>query len=236
MKIFFQNLAAELKDPLKIIEAIKSRLPDNIPLGFRLILDEMTHNGISFQDAIEFAGKLQQHGIAYLSATVGTYQSVFNPDVAKRLARPGYLAGMTKTLREHVNIPVIISGRIVSPKLAERILQNEEADLIGLGRPLLADPEWVKKAKKNEKINACKNCNTCFKNIVLGQSVICERWPKVMQDRVKLETWFTSRNAYRTLIILSSLHDLKIRQFNFFTLIILKDSCDFIAAFWLKII
>lgn len=199
---------------LKIIDDIKSRLSDNIPVGFRLILDEMIHNGISFQDSIKFAEKLQQHGIAYLSATVGTYQSVFNPDVVKQLSKPAYLANMTKTLKAHVDIPVIISGRIVSPKLAEKILRNEEADLIGLGRPLLADPEWVKKAQNNEGIIGCKNCNTCFRNVVLGESLICEQWPKVIQDRIKLETRFISRNAYRTLIILSSLHDLKIARYH----------------------
>jgi 2,4-dienoyl-CoA reductase-like NADH-dependent reductase (Old Yellow Enzyme family) len=201
---------ARMRFPLKIIDEIKSRLPDSVPVGFRLILDEKTANGISLQEAIEFAQKLEQHGAAYLSATIGTYQSMFIPDVAKQLSKHGYLTSLTKPLCEHVNLPVIISGRIVSPKLAEKILYNKEADLIGLGRPLLADPEWLHKAERNERIIRCNNCNTCFKNVALGESVICDRWPKVVQDRIKLETRFTSRNSYRTLIVLSSISDLEI--------------------------
>ena len=203
---------ARMLFPLKIIDEIKSRLPDSVPVGFRLIMDEKIENGISPGEAMKFAEKLEHHGIAYLSATVGTYQSMFLPDVAKQLAKPGYLASLTKALRQRVNVPVIISGRIVSPSLAEKILQKEEADLIGLGRPLLADVDWIRKARDKEKIVGCRNCNTCFKNLVLGESVVCDRWPKVVQDRIKLETRFTSRHGYRTLIVLSSISDLEIAR------------------------
>lgn len=203
---------ARMHFALSILDEIKNRIPENISIGFRLILDEKIKNGISVNEAIKFAKKLEEHGAAYLSATVGTYQSMFIPDVAKQLARPGYLAKLTKQLKQHVNIPVIISGRMVSPKLAEKTLQNKEADLIGLGRPLLADSEWIKKAETNERIVGCKNCNTCFQHVALGESVICDRWPKVFQDRVKLETRFTSRHGYRTLIVLSSISDLEIAK------------------------
>lgn len=203
------SLNSRMRFPLKIVVELKNRLPENVPVGFRLILDEIIENGISTDEAIAFARKLEQKGIAYLSATMGTYQSMFMQNVKKRLARPGYLAEFTKTLKKHATLPVIISGRIVSPMLAEKILRNEEADLIGLGRPLLADQDWIKKAGNNEKIIGCRNCNTCFKNVALGESVICDRWPKVVQDRIKLETRFSSRHGYRTLIVLSSLSDLE---------------------------
>jgi len=206
------NTENRMRFPLKIIDEIKKRIPDSVPVGFRLILDGKIKNGISTHDATRFAERLEHHGIAYLSATVGTYQSMFIPDVAKQLAKPGYMANLTKALRQRVNIPVIISGRIVSPILAEKILQKKEADLIGLGRPLLADANWIRKAKSNEKIVGCRNCNTCFRNVVLGESVICDRWPKVVQDRIKLEARFTSRHGYRALIVLSSISDLEIAR------------------------
>lgn len=198
--------------PLKIIDRIKTRLPANIPIGFRLLLDEISRNGISIFEAIKLAQRLQEKGIAYLSATIGTYQSIFNPEVAKQLTRPGYLVDLCKELKQHVDVPVIISGRIVSPKLAEKILQNKQADFIGLGRPLLADIDWIKKAQTGGKIIGCKNCNTCFQSVVLGGSVVCERWPKVLRDRIHLETRFTSRHSYRTLIVLSSSADLQVTR------------------------
>ncbi len=203
---------ARMRYPLNILEEMRARIPENVPVGFRLILDEKTEDGISTDQAIEFAKRLEHYGAAYLSATVGAYQTMFIPNVVKQLAKPGYLSKLTKQLKKHVTIPVIISGRMVAPKLAEKTLQNQEADLIGLGRPLLADPEWITKAQEKGKIIACKNCNTCFQNVALGESVICDRWPKVVQDRIKLETHFTSRHGYRTLIVLTSIADFTIAR------------------------
>lgn len=201
---------------ISVVDKIRNRIPESVPVGFRLILDEKTKDGILTVEALEFAKKLEHYGVDYLSATVGTYQSMFIPEVAKQLTKPGYLAKSTKRLKENVNIPIIISGRMVSPKLAEKTLQNGEADLIGLGRPLLADPQWINKAKTNARIVGCKNCNTCFQNVALGKSVICDRWPKVVQDRIKLETRFTSRHGYRTLIVLSSANDFEIARKHIF--------------------
>ena len=137
------SFEARMRFPLKIVDEIQRHLPDTVPIGFRLILDAKIEKGITAAEALHFATKLEKHGVAYLSATAGTYQSMFNPDVAKEFARPGYLASLTGRLRAHVNVPVIISGRIVSPKLSEQTLQKGEADLIGLWRPLLADPDWI---------------------------------------------------------------------------------------------
>jgi 2,4-dienoyl-CoA reductase (NADPH2) len=206
------SLKARMRFPLRIVAELKSRLPESVPVGFRLIMDEIIENGISPDEAIVFARNLTHRGVAYLSATMGTYQSMFMGSVMKQLARPGYLVDLTKTLKQHVTVPVIISGRIVSPILAEKILKKEAADIIGLGRPLLADKDWIKKTGHNGKIIGCKNCNTCFKNVALGESLICDRWPKVVQDRIKLETRFYSRHGYRTLIVLSSSVDLEIAR------------------------
>ncbi|MCG8636331.1 MAG: NADH:flavin oxidoreductase [Desulfobacterales bacterium] len=203
---------ARMSYAVSILKEIKAHIPERIPVGFRLILDEMAPKGICIDEAVVFAKKLEEHGAAYLSATVATYQSMFLPDVAKQLKRPGCLSGATRHLKENVNIPVIISNRIVSPKLAEKILQNKEADLIGLGRPLLADPDWIRKAVIGGKITGCKNCNTCFRHVALGQSVICTRWPKAVRDRIQMETRFTSRHGYRTLILLSSVSDFQVNR------------------------
>jgi len=199
---------------LEIIREIKARVPAHIPLGFRLILDEISENGITRDQALDLAQALESAGIDYLSATIGTYQTMFLPEVAKQLARPGYLTDLTRDLKARVSVPVVISGRIISPALAEKILKQGAADLIGLGRPLLADSRWIAKARRRERIVGCKNCHTCFREVALGQSILCERWPRAVQDRIRLENSFTSRNGYRTLIVISSLSDLETVKFH----------------------
>ena len=201
------SLTDRMKFPIHLIREMKNRLPQRMPVGFRLILDELAQGGTTREEAVAFAVQLEKEGVDYLSVTIGTYQTMFLPEIAKQLSRPGYLTSLTRNLKKHVHIPVITSGRILSPALAEKILNKNEADLIGLGRPLIADSKWIKKAKNNKKIKGCKNCNTCFREVALGQSIICERWPKVVQDRIRLENRFASRNGYRTLIVLASTSD-----------------------------
>jgi len=70
---------ARMHFALSILDEIRNRIPENVPVGFRLILDEKTENGISTDEAIKFAKRLEQYGAAYQSATVGTYQSMFIP-------------------------------------------------------------------------------------------------------------------------------------------------------------
>lgn len=201
-----------MRFPLRVLEAVLDTVPDGFPVGFRLLMDEMAKGGVTPSEALDLAQKLERRGIAYVSATAGSYQSVFSPSVARRLAKPGYLGTLGKHLKERIRVPVVNSGRVLSPALAEDMVSRGQGDIIGLGRPLLADPEWIAKATDKRKITKCNNCGNCFQQVALGESIYCSRWPQVMQDRVTLETRFTSRHSYRTLVVLSSVADLEVSR------------------------
>jgi 2,4-dienoyl-CoA reductase-like NADH-dependent reductase (Old Yellow Enzyme family) len=93
-----------------------------------------------------------------------------------------YLAeGIRKAVRKAgYSTPVITAGKIPMPDFAEEILQEEKADLIGLGRPLLCDPDWVKKAMegREEEIVSCIYCNHCAEVNDLFQTTTCILWPE----------------------------------------------------------
>jgi 2,4-dienoyl-CoA reductase-like NADH-dependent reductase (Old Yellow Enzyme family) len=92
---------------------------------------------------------------------------------------------LAEAIRKEVNYaglqtPTITSGKIPSPALAEEILQSGSADLIGLARALLCDPEWPKKAKEgreNEIVRCfyCDHCSNCDRNF---KPVVCVQWPR----------------------------------------------------------
>jgi len=88
-----------------------------------------------------------------------------------------YLAAdLRKTLRQAgFSIPVITAGRIPHPKLAETIIRDEQADLVGLSRPLLRDPDWVIKAKegREKEIIRCTYCNECMDRLVKDEPGLC---------------------------------------------------------------
>lgn len=196
--------------PLSVIREIKQRIPKSFSLGFRLIIREWVPGGIDLSEALAFAKLLEKEGVAYLSASVGSYLSLFSTMAKKQMARPAYLRQDMADLTREVRIPTIISGRVIKPSLANKLVKDGVADLIGLGRPLRADFQWVKKAAdQSQKITTCLNCNWCLKRVVLEQGYNCRRWPKLLQERTALEHKLLTRN-YKGLWVVSDIDDLKL--------------------------
>jgi 2,4-dienoyl-CoA reductase-like NADH-dependent reductase (Old Yellow Enzyme family)/nucleotide-binding universal stress UspA family protein len=195
--------------PLAVLQEVKRRLPEDFPIGFRLLLREWVPDGIDFQEAIAWAKLLEKHGISYLSATSGTHNSLFLPPIKKVTVKPAYLRKDAAALTREVNVPTIISGRIVTPSLAEKLVRERAADLIGLGRPLVADVDWVKKADRENEIRACRNCYYCLKRVILERGLICSRWPQWLQDRTELDHKLLTRGLERGLLVAADAADLK---------------------------
>jgi len=203
----FQNRTAF---PLAVLKEIQRKLAAGFPIGFRLMLREWVPGGIDLAEAVAFARLLEKEGIAYLSGTVGSFNSIFFKDVMKKMAQPAYLRKDMQQLSREVGIATIISGRIINPALANEILRERAADLIGLGRPLRVDSNWVKKARTPyQKIILCMNCNWCLKRVVLEQGFSCRRWPKLIQQRADLNHQLLTRN-YKELWVITDGNDLKL--------------------------
>jgi 2,4-dienoyl-CoA reductase-like NADH-dependent reductase (Old Yellow Enzyme family)/nucleotide-binding universal stress UspA family protein len=191
-----------IKFPLVVVEAIRQRLPSTFPVGFRLILSEGVPGGIELPEALRFAKILEEEGVAYISAASGSYHSIFSPETLAQMARPAYLRKKAAELTAQVHIPTIISGRIITPAVANRIIRQGVADLIGLGRPLRADIEWVAKAAANDRrIRTCLNCHWCVKRVILEEGFSCRRWPRLIQQRADLNHQLIRRSTRRVWII-----------------------------------
>jgi 2,4-dienoyl-CoA reductase-like NADH-dependent reductase (Old Yellow Enzyme family)/nucleotide-binding universal stress UspA family protein len=205
---FGGNLENRMAFPLTVVRAISQALPSAVPLGFRLLLNEWVPGGIEPQESIALARRLEEAGIAYLSAAAGTFNSIFRSSVAKKMARSGYLRQEMAALTRAVTIPTIISGRVLTPSMADELLQRRTSDLIGLGRPLRADPHWVAKSRTPAaKIRTCINCNTCLKRVILEQGFNCPRWSKHLQLRTDLDHMLLTRN-FRGLWVIGDVDDL----------------------------
>jgi len=199
---FGGNLTSRATFPLAVIKEIKKRVPKGFAIGFRLMLKEWVPDGIDPGQALTLARCLEKEGIDYLSVSVATYNSLFSPGVRKKMAKPAYLEKETAALTKAMDIPTIISGRITTAFRAEKILQKGAASLIGLGRPLRADPLWLAKAKNpNHKIIPCINCNDCLKQVVLEKGFNCRQWPDWIQMQTRLEHKFLTRNQRSLWII-----------------------------------
>jgi 2,4-dienoyl-CoA reductase-like NADH-dependent reductase (Old Yellow Enzyme family)/nucleotide-binding universal stress UspA family protein len=182
--------------PLTVVREIRRHVPPSVPLGFRLLLNEWVPEGIELKEAIALARLLERTGISYLSAAAGNFNSIFSTSVVKKMERLAYLREDMIQLTGQVNIPTIISGRVATPSLANELLKQKLAHMVGLGRPLRVDPDWVKKAHhRSSSIKRCLNCNWCLKSVILEQGFVCQRWPQTARLKIYLDRMLLTRNC-----------------------------------------
>lgn len=196
--------------PLEVLDAVRAALPPDFPVGWRLLLREWTPDGVDLAEALDLARELAAHGAAYLSATAGTHNSLHLPEVRRLTSRPGYLRQDAGRLKAASGLPVIAAGKILTPQLAEDILAAGQADLAGVGRPLIADPQWLTKFGTEQKVVACKDCYHCLKGLVQGRPLDCVRWPRARRAAVDLEHRLTVRRGQGVLLAAAAAEDLAV--------------------------
>lgn len=175
-----------MRFPLQVVDAVLDEVGDDFPVGYRFLADEFLPDGLHLDETSVFALRLQERRPAYLSVMAGTYDSFGLPDYLEEEKREGYMTSYAGAIRKTCsNTPIIAAGRIQTPETAERILQDGEADLIGLARVLLADPLWPKKAQgivKDPIVTCEPTCNLCMKRAMTGKPVICSQWSRERRD------------------------------------------------------
>ena len=167
------SLENRMRFILEIIEGIQKECGRDFPISVRLTVDEFYSaigepgKGLQMDEGIEIAKRLEKAGVAVLDLSCGGYETP-NQTVEPMSKPEGWRAYFVKAVKEAVNIPVIAVGVIRNPEFAEKLLEDGVQDFIGLGRPLLADPEWAKKAKEGrpEDIQRCIGCLACFQKLV----------------------------------------------------------------------
>lgn len=136
-----QTLNGRLKLHLEIIDSIRKAVGDNYPIALRLGACDYMDGGSTLQDGIMAAQLLEQAGIDMLDIS-GGFCGYINPNSKEQ----GYFSEITQAIKSVINIPVLLTGGITDVEAAETLLQNEKADLIGVGRAVLSHSSWAKEA------------------------------------------------------------------------------------------
>jgi 2,4-dienoyl-CoA reductase-like NADH-dependent reductase (Old Yellow Enzyme family)/nucleotide-binding universal stress UspA family protein len=170
-----------------VLQAVRNSVPKDYPVGYRLLVHEWVPEGIDLQEAVALARILEETGIAYLSVSAGSYHSMFSHAAVQTTRRPAYLQGAAEALRTAVNTRLILGGRVFRPEIARKVLEKGVADMVGLGRPLLADPGWLEKAREGRRVQVCIDCRHCLKRVIQEKGLACARWPAIEIERVDLE-------------------------------------------------
>ncbi len=160
---------------LEVVKGIKEKVGTTYPVWCRIDSREFgIEGGITAEDSIQLAQLLEKSGVhaIHVSGYGGAHN--FNFTEGMLVYEPGKLVPYAAGIKKAVGIPVIAVGRI-DPEMAEKVLQQGQADLIAMARPLLADPELPRKlaAGQLDDIRPCICCYTCIHKIFLSQGTAC---------------------------------------------------------------
>lgn len=185
----------------EVYERVRARVGPSWPVGVRFLAEEAIKDGYTVDDAKLIALRMAKLGVAYISLSVG---GKFEDAILKEGQPPypytGYSgdrcmpgdqypalphAPLVATIKRFINAhglttPIVSVGKISDPGEAEGLLQRGDADIIGMARQLLADPDWPRKLAEGraEQIIRCIYCNVCKNLDENFKEVTCFLWPK----------------------------------------------------------
>jgi 2,4-dienoyl-CoA reductase-like NADH-dependent reductase (Old Yellow Enzyme family)/thioredoxin reductase len=161
------DLERRLKYVIEVCQGIREQVGGDFPLLFRMSAREFLPGGREIEESRAIAVRLEEVGIDGLDISAGISMEAepytwMNPPTA--FPQGSFIAD-AQAIRKAVRVPVIGVGKIRDPWFAEKVLQEGQADFISMGRTLIADPEWPRKAAEGREgeIRRCISCNRCLR-------------------------------------------------------------------------
>ena len=139
---FGGSLENRMRLPLAVVERLRSVMPESMPLFARLSVTDWIDGGWTEDDSVILAARLKQAGVDLIDCSSGgnMRMGATNSNLARG---PGYQVALSDRLRHEAKIPTAAVGMIRTAQFAEKILQDEKADLICIGRQMLFNPYWA---------------------------------------------------------------------------------------------
>ena len=170
---------------IDLVTATRAFVGPDYPILFRLGVLEK--DGKVDPDSITYGQELEKAGVDCLDISTGGFAKT--PVTPPKNAKMGTLVFLAEAIKKHVNIPVIGVGKINAPEIAEEILAQGRADMVAIGRQLIADPFWPKKVRENrfDEIVACDSCNincssSAFKRNLPEDAPLCKNNDRVGKE------------------------------------------------------
>jgi len=166
--------------PLEIVRAIRERCGADYPISYRISGEEGAEGGFTLDDSIQVCRWLEEAGVDTISVSAGNWYAL-HLTIGPMFLPRGYLLHLARAIRAAVSVPVMAAGRLDDPDLAEAALERGDADLIGIGRALIADPDWPRKLLAGERrsIRPCIACNACVDLVARAEEARCAVNPEV---------------------------------------------------------
>ncbi|MFB7717811.1 MULTISPECIES: FAD-dependent oxidoreductase [unclassified Nocardia] len=158
----------------EIVRKVRKAVGPDFIIVFRLSMADFVENGQTWDEIADVARDVEAAGATIINTDIGWHEARV-PTIVTSVPRAAFVEWTAK-VKDIVSIPVCASNRINMPETAEEILTRGDSHLVSLARPLLADPEWARKAQqaRTDEINTCIACNqACLDHAFQMKTVSC---------------------------------------------------------------
>ena len=165
------SYARRMRFPVEIVRRTRERVGPDFIIVYRLSMLDLVDGGSTLEEVIQLARAIEAAGATILNTGIGWHEARI-PTIATKVPRAAY-AWVTKRVMGQVGIPLVASNRINTPEVAERLLAEGYADMVSMARPLLADADFVRKARQGraDEINTCIGCNQACLDHTFGRQI-----------------------------------------------------------------
>lgn len=163
-----------MRFPLEIMKAVKAAVGDNFIVIYRLSMLDLVEDGSTLDEVITLGKQIEHAGATIINTGIGWHEARV-PTIVTSVPR-GAFRWITARLKKELSVPVVATNRINTPEIAESILANDEADMVSMARPFLADADFVRKAENGQadRINTCIACNqACLDHVFENKRASC---------------------------------------------------------------
>jgi len=193
---FGGDVEGRLRLPVEVVRATRRSIGADALIVYRLSGLDLVDTGTTGDETLELARRIQEAGADVLNIGVGWHESMV-PTIAHVVPRAAW-AFAARRVRQVVSIPVVASNRINDPQVAEDLISAGDADLVSMARPMLSDPDFVRKAAAAEphRINTCIACNqSCLDGYFTRRGVSCLVNPRAGRelDFAEAAPWITRK-------------------------------------------
>ncbi|CDG85901.1 oxidoreductase [Janthinobacterium agaricidamnosum] len=177
------SYANRMRFPVEIVRRTRQRVGPDFIIIYRLSMLDLVEGGSTLDEVIALAQAIEAAGATILNTGIGWHEARV-PTIATKVPRAAY-AWVTQRVMGKVGIPLVTSNRINTPEVAERLLADGYADMVSMARPLLADADFVRKARQGraDEINTCIGCNqACLDHTFGGKLTSCVVNPRACNE------------------------------------------------------
>jgi 2,4-dienoyl-CoA reductase (NADPH2) len=146
--------------PIEVMKKIREKVGKDFPVIYRMSGIDLIPGNPSFEEVVELAKQLKLAGADALNIGIGWHESRI-PTISMLVPRGAWAKIAGKIKKEVTDIPIIASNRVNVPETIVSIIENKEADIVSMARPMLADPDFINKVRSRQpgRVNTCIACN-----------------------------------------------------------------------------